>query len=423
MKASFCFASMPIAEVQGPYGPLRLLETQVQRCWAMQQLGRGDWRLRDGRTLAVRHPGSWNAGAGPDFRDAVLEIGGCLVPGDVELHLYREDWWRHGHHMDPAYNRVVAHVVLFAGGMGNAVRTEDGREVPEWVMGPWLREDLEAVSGGEPGLFGERTPELSEWIAAEALEVVRERLAAGCDRRWGNKEAMAHGLLREFGFEGALHRLVLYYLGFPLNRKAFLAIAGENGPETWRARELLPSIRHRWGNAIQWRHGRPGNRPARLLGAYQELFHRRPDWMARLAEPPYPLCRALAAAEGDVLATDSGAFRRRFAHAGLFRWLRTEVTVQALGDGLLRRLWIDAFLPLLAARGVLPTGASALHFFHSRPGACPEALLAMCRRAGLCGDGNGPSRNGWIQGLLWVEDQMRSERLRRCSGHGAGGGA
>lgn len=423
MKAFSCCAPMPIAEVQGPYGPLRLLETQVQRCWAVQQLGRGVWRLRDGRTLRVRHPGSWNAGAGPDFRDAVLEIGGCPVPGDVELHLYREDWWRHGHHMDPAYNRVVAHVVLFAGGMGNAVRTEEGRQVPEWVMGPWLREDLEAVSGGEPGLFGERTPELSEWIAAETLEAVRERLAAGCDRRWGNKEAMAHGLVREFGFAGALHRMTLYYLGFPLNRKAFLAIAGENGPDQWRRGGLLPLIRQRWGKAIQWRQGRPGNRPARLLEAYQELFHRRPDWMERLGEPPQPLRTTLAAAEGDVLRSDSGAFRRRFAHAGLFRWLRTEVTAQALGDGLLRRLWIDAFLPLLAAHGVLPTGASALHFFHSRPGACPEALFALCRRAGLCGEGNGPSRNGWIQGLLWVEDQMRSERLRRCSGRGTGGGA
>ena len=423
MKTLSSVGSTPVAEVQGPYGPLRLLETQVQRCWAMQRLGRGPWRLRDGRTFAVRHPGGWNAGAGPDFRDAVLEIGGQTVPGDVELHLYREDWWRHGHHIDPAYNRVVAHVVLFAGGMENAVRTEDGREVPEWVMGPWLREDLEAVSGGEPGLFGERTPELAEWMASETLEGVRERLAVGCDRRWANKEAMAHGLVREFGFAGALHRMTLYYLGFPLNRKAFLVIAGEYGPEAWREGGLPPLLRQRWEKGIQWRHGRPGNRPARLLEAYQELFRRRPDWMERLARPPHSLRSALAAAEGAEAGVDCGAFRRRFGHSALFRWLRSEVTAGSLGEGLLRRLWIDVFLPLFAARGILGAESCALHFFHSRPGACPEALHALCRTSGLCGGGRGPSRNGWIQGLLWVEDQMRSERLRRCSGHGAGGGA
>lgn len=421
---SFSFISpSPVAEVQGPYGPLRLLETQVQRCWALQELGRGAWQLGDGRPFAVRHPGTWNAGAGPDFLDAVLEIDGRGVAGDVELHLYREDWWRHGHHVDPVYNRVVAHVVLFAGGMGKAVRTEEGREIPEWVMGPWLREDLEAVSGGEPGLFGERTPELAEWLSSATRESVRERLAFGCDRRWRNKEAMAHGLLRQYGFQGALHRMTLYYLGFPLNRKAFLALAEEIPPERWLEPDLLQEIEQRWAGAIQWRRGRPANRPAPLLASYQELLRRSPEWADALRQPPQALFAAMHAARGEVTATGTREFRRRYGHGLLFRWLREEVTAGAIGETQLCRLWIDVVLPLLASSEILPGQTAALHFFHSRPGPCPEALLVLCRSSGLCGGAQGPARNGWIQGLLWVEDQMRSERLRRNSGLGSGAGA
>ena len=182
-------ASIPprVAELQGLYGPLQILEGTVQKVWFLQELQAGEWRTRSGRRLAVRFAGRWNRGAGPDFRDAVIELDGEPRVGDVEVHLYREDWWRHGHDADAGYDRVVLHVVLFGGGMQRELRTAAGRMPEEWVMGPWMREDLEAVSGGEPGLFGELGPEGREWMGPAAGRT-RSRWPAACTRRSAGRE-------------------------------------------------------------------------------------------------------------------------------------------------------------------------------------------------------------------------------------------
>ena len=50
--------------------------------------------------------------AGPDFRDAVIAFPtGKLSTGDVEIHVRASDWYRHGHHNDPEYDRVILHAV------------------------------------------------------------------------------------------------------------------------------------------------------------------------------------------------------------------------------------------------------------------------------------------------------------------------
>ena len=77
------------------------------------------WRSRagrsllttDGRRLSVVYPGRPAPGHGPDFRDALLELEGMPLRGDVEVHRKARDWLAHGHHWDPAYDLVVLHVV------------------------------------------------------------------------------------------------------------------------------------------------------------------------------------------------------------------------------------------------------------------------------------------------------------------------
>ncbi len=94
-----------------------LTERHVQAIWYDRDLRPDRMTTRRGEPVAVVHPGTWNLGPGPDFKDAVLEVGreGRRVRGDVEVHLSPSDWTAHGHGSDPAYANVVAHVTWGCG--------------------------------------------------------------------------------------------------------------------------------------------------------------------------------------------------------------------------------------------------------------------------------------------------------------------
>lgn len=78
-------------------------------------------------TLQVIEPGRLNRNAGPDFTDTLIRFGHITWAGNVEVHLRASDWSRHGHHLDPAYNNVILHVVEQN---DTPCFTADGREVP-----------------------------------------------------------------------------------------------------------------------------------------------------------------------------------------------------------------------------------------------------------------------------------------------------
>ncbi len=64
-----------------------------------------------GEPVEIIYPGRLNDGQGADYQDAVITTGGRLMKGDIEVHVRSRDWMSHRHHLDPAYNRVVLHVV------------------------------------------------------------------------------------------------------------------------------------------------------------------------------------------------------------------------------------------------------------------------------------------------------------------------
>lgn len=94
-----------------------IMERHVQAIWYDASLRPTLLRTICGDDVVVLEPGTWNLGAGPDFRDAVLELGRerRRVAGDVEVHLRPADWSGHGHCGDPAYGNVVAHVTWYYG--------------------------------------------------------------------------------------------------------------------------------------------------------------------------------------------------------------------------------------------------------------------------------------------------------------------
>ena len=92
-------------------------ERHVQAIWYDAAFRPGNLVTRRGSEVRVVSPGEWNLEAGPDFLNAVLEIGPDRrrLAGDVEVHLAPSDWELHRHGEDPAYRNVIAHVTWGCG--------------------------------------------------------------------------------------------------------------------------------------------------------------------------------------------------------------------------------------------------------------------------------------------------------------------
>lgn len=89
----------------------------------------------DGVPLEIVHRGIWSHGMGPDFNDALILFSGReLRAGSVEIHLRTCGWAAHGHHLDPAYDTVILHIVGCHD--GSETRRHDGAIVPVAEIGP-----------------------------------------------------------------------------------------------------------------------------------------------------------------------------------------------------------------------------------------------------------------------------------------------
>lgn len=101
-------------------------EEFLQYIWANTLYDRDGFTTHDGRRVRIVDPGQYNRDAGPDFFNAQIRIGEIVLAGNIEIHLRSSDWYRHGHHLDGAYNNVILSVVK-----ENDIRvyTSEGREV------------------------------------------------------------------------------------------------------------------------------------------------------------------------------------------------------------------------------------------------------------------------------------------------------
>lgn len=166
--------------------------------------------------MRVVFPGRRWGGPGPDFVGAVLsEPGGSLVRGDIELHLRASSWVAHGHAADPAYSRVILHVVQTAD-----VVALDGRgeHIPtvQLELNP---EELDARLLLWPAGAAEPMPCIRQ--ARAVLEVVE---AAGRER-FRARVARFEGDLNAVEADQVLWRGVAEALGFRANTRAFGQLA------------------------------------------------------------------------------------------------------------------------------------------------------------------------------------------------------
>lgn len=183
-------------------------------------------RSTSGRRVNVVYRGVWTHSDGPDFRDAMLEIDGRLLTGSVELHIRSSDWNAHSHHTNPAYDQVVAHIVL-EDDLPEPCHGPSGKHIETVVIAPFLSGPIEDFMSGvvpvDLGSLGQQAclPTLAGGHADEIHAVLRRE---GW-RRLSDKQLRFQQAMQVHPPAEVLYRGMLDSLGLTANRAGMEAVA------------------------------------------------------------------------------------------------------------------------------------------------------------------------------------------------------
>ncbi len=416
-----------VEEFQGLYGPVQVTERFLQILWKRQAFHGDRFTCSDGRSFRTIHPGQWNKLEGPDFRDAVLEVDGVTVTGDVEIHFYSKDWNAHGHQVDPNYNGVMLHVVLFDGPeLPVPALTESGRELPGWAMLPHLIQDLESLAEEEAMREGEAHAFLEEWQSFHdlAFDAQRRCLEDNAKQRWHQKVCRARYLIEELGWEEALHLQTLEVLGYARNRSQMTTL-GKGIPFRqlkeggFDGNQLFDYQRGLW----QLSGIRPANHPRTRLQQYSKLVQYHPDWPRDTETWIRSWLNILK--DWKIQRVTTSQLRSRFQFKPQLLLLQNEVLGGLMGGNRIHNWVADALLPLGAAHLQIDLW---MLWFNWYSGDTPREALQIETAFRSQGDGTLVRCNGWIQGILsylirirsgWV--QLDFNALPENWGQGGGG--
>ena len=203
----------------------RVPEAAVQDAWVRGLFDPSALATTDGQAVRVVDRGRLNRDSGPDVAGVRVEIGGVLWAGDVEVHVTSAAWEAHGHHRDPAYDRVVLHVVLGADRRTGTLARADGSALPELVLLPHLDRSLRSVlrsfftAPRHAPHCAERWGEVDEPVRRDWLR----RL--GTERLRDRARALGHAYGRRPDLDRLLIVRAVRALGYEANADAFEALA------------------------------------------------------------------------------------------------------------------------------------------------------------------------------------------------------
>ncbi|MCW3075519.1 MAG: hypothetical protein JWO32_128 [Bacteroidetes bacterium] len=90
---------------------LNLKEDILQFIWQHKLLKPLPLITTSGKEISILQPGELNTDSGPDFFNAMIKINGLRLAGNIEVHVKTDDWLKHNHQRDAAYDNLILHVV------------------------------------------------------------------------------------------------------------------------------------------------------------------------------------------------------------------------------------------------------------------------------------------------------------------------
>ncbi len=303
-------------EQQTTKGLPPLTEADLSTLWAGQRFPAAALVTRAGAPVRVLHPGRAGRGAGPDFRDAILDLptggapSGAVLRGDVELHVRASDFRTHGHARDQRYDRVMLHVV-FEDDADEETLLACGRRVPVVALAPWVRRRAHELSAwlSAPRLWREPCHDAIARLGPEAVAKLLDELG---EQRFRERASALAQQIESLGPAEALFRALLEGLGYGGNRALMMEIADRIrwcevaaalatvSTDSCTIEELLLK---KAGTLLEGQAGRPANHPVRRIGGlavllvrHRSLFVAEPDVPRLPARTPHELVAAFTVA-------------------------------------------------------------------------------------------------------------------------------
>jgi hypothetical protein len=199
--------------------------------WQRQDLLRQPLMTLDQQLITVYRAGRWSRSSGPDFLDAKVRLSDEPIRvGAVEVHVLASDWFRHGHHLDPAYTNVLLHVV-WRNDLGTpTVADASGRDIPQLALSAALTPPLAELQsllddeGFSTGHGAALTP-CQRALLEMTPEMIGRLLDMAGEERWRQKANRFALRVERRGIEQALYETLMESLGFQGNRMPFWQLA------------------------------------------------------------------------------------------------------------------------------------------------------------------------------------------------------
>ena len=334
-------------------------ERLLWKLWKRRAARQAEFRTGEGARIRVLYPGRAGTSAGPDFRDALLDVEGVgLVRGDVEIHRRQQDWDAHGHGDDPNYNGVVVHGVLDVETGETPLPSGASASVVSLSNLLDEQEDIEADYGDGP-VTGDLWELLSQrgYERPGSVDEAATLLDRAGDERFRRKAALLGKFAAEQGPEQTLYEALLEGLGYKHNQQPFVRLAHAVPIEALcrAARPVLAqqrpmALRHWLLTVAGLNDGAPGKLPAGL-GPPME----RKDWhLFRVRPSNHPAVRIEGAAELLARHLERGLMVGLSETAKSPKLLVAALSVEGrdggaapIGTGRARDLAVNAVLPLL----------------------------------------------------------------------------
>lgn len=195
-------------------------EELLQYVWKFKLYSPNNLKTTDGKRVEVIDPGMYNTNAGPDFFNAKIKIDDTVWAGNVEIHRSSDEWEKHRHHCDKAYNSVILHVVENA---NREIRNEKNQLVPQMVISvpQKIKENSDYL------LESKSKIPCKKYLPSVSKNLVRSWLSALAIERLERKTDDIFGHMKRFNnsWDETFYVMLCRNFGFGLNSDEFERLA------------------------------------------------------------------------------------------------------------------------------------------------------------------------------------------------------